>query len=125
MCTNAAYICMGTHRFIVSLYFRTAEWTFTKLCRDEVLMVPYKCCCFWARSAQGRIQGWPKYVTGVPFSKELLFQTGRLQQQTEFIAMILKHEGRSTSVLLFLVPFRSQIFDAFLTSFGLSQFGVL
>ena len=29
----------------------------TKLGRDEVLMVPYKCCCFSARSVQGRIQG--------------------------------------------------------------------
>ena len=28
---------------IVSLYYRTAKWTFTKLGRDEVLMVPYKC----------------------------------------------------------------------------------
>ena len=27
-----------------------------KLGRDEVLMVPYKCCCFSARSAKGRIQ---------------------------------------------------------------------
>ena len=24
---------------------------------DEILMVPYKCCCFSARSVQGRIQG--------------------------------------------------------------------
>ena len=27
-----------------------------KLGRDEVLMVPYKCCCFSARSPQGRGQ---------------------------------------------------------------------
>ena len=31
-----------------------------KLGRYEVLMVPYKCCCFSARSAQGRIQGGAK-----------------------------------------------------------------
>ena len=31
-----------------------------KLGRDEVLMVPYKCCCFSARSAQGWIQGGAK-----------------------------------------------------------------
>ena len=42
---------------IVSLYYRTAQWMFTKLGRHEVLMVPYKCCCFSARSVQGRIQG--------------------------------------------------------------------
>ena len=29
---------------IVSLYYRTTSWMFTKLGRDEVLMVPYKCC---------------------------------------------------------------------------------
>ena len=31
-----------------------------KLGRDEVFMVPYKCCCFSARSAQGLIQGGAK-----------------------------------------------------------------
>ena len=28
-----------------------------KLGRDEVLMIPYKCCCFSARSAQGGVFG--------------------------------------------------------------------
>ena len=47
--------------YIVSLYYRTAKWMFTKLGRDEVLMVVYKyCCCFLARSVQGRIQGEAK-----------------------------------------------------------------
>ena len=41
---------------IVSLYYRTALWMCTKLGTDEVLMVPYKCCCFSARSVRGRIQ---------------------------------------------------------------------
>ena len=36
-----------------------------KLGRDEVLIVPYKCCCFLARSAQGRIQGGAKIGHGV------------------------------------------------------------
>ena len=45
---------------IVSLYYRTAVWMFMKLGRDEVLMVPYKCCCFSARHVQGRIQGGAK-----------------------------------------------------------------
>ena len=35
-----------------------------KLGRDELLMVPYKCCCFSARSAQGRIQGGAKIGHG-------------------------------------------------------------
>ena len=42
----------------VSLYYRTAEWMFTKLGRDEVLNVIYKYCCFFffARSVERRIQ---------------------------------------------------------------------
>ena len=74
---------------IVSLYYRTAQWMFTKLGRDEVIMVPYKCCCFSARSVQGRIQGGAKIGhRGSPSSTKLLPQTGRLQQQTECISMI-------------------------------------
>ena len=41
-----------------------------KLGRDEVLMVPYKCCCFSARSAQGRIQGGAKISHGGPLLQE-------------------------------------------------------
>ena len=40
-----------------------------KLGRDEVLIVPYKYCCFSAISAQGRIQGGAKIGQGVPFFK--------------------------------------------------------
>ena len=35
-----------------------------KLGMDEVLKVPYKCCCFSARSVQGRIQGGAKIGHG-------------------------------------------------------------
>ena len=74
---------------IFDFFSRTAWWILMKLGRYEVLMVPYKCCCFSARSAQGRIQGGGKSRSrGVPFFKNLLLQTGRLQQQTECIAMI-------------------------------------
>ena len=38
---------------IVSLYYRTSKWMFTKLSRDEVLMVPYKCCCFRPDPSRG------------------------------------------------------------------------
>ena len=41
-----------------------------KLGRDEVLMVPYKCCCFSARSAQGRIQSGAKIGHGGPLLQE-------------------------------------------------------
>ena len=60
---------------IASLYYRTAEWMFTKLGRDEVLMVPYKFCCFSARSVQGRIQGGAKKGhRGSPSSTNFCFR---------------------------------------------------
>ena len=31
---------------IFNLYYRTDQWMFTNVGRDEVLMVPYKCCFF-------------------------------------------------------------------------------
>ena len=37
-----------------------AWWILMKLGMDEELKVPYKCCCFSARSVQGRIQGRAK-----------------------------------------------------------------
>ena len=49
---------------IFNFYSRTARWILMKLGRDEVLMVPYKCCCFSARSTQGRIQGGAKIGHG-------------------------------------------------------------
>ena len=60
---------------IVSLYYRTAQWMFTKLGRDEVLMVPYKWRCFSARSVQGRIQGGAKIgYGGSPSSTNFCFR---------------------------------------------------
>ena len=60
---------------IVSLYYRTALWMFTKLGRDEVLMFPYKCCCFSARSVQGQIQGGAKIGHGeFPSSTNFFFR---------------------------------------------------
>ena len=41
-----------------------------KLGRGEVLMVPYKCCCFSAGSAQGRIQGGANIGHGGPLHQE-------------------------------------------------------
>ena len=41
-----------------------------KLGGDEVLMVPYKCCCFLVRSVQGRIQGGAKIGHGGPLLQE-------------------------------------------------------
>ena len=58
------YVYVWEH--IVSLYYRIAEWMFTKLGRDEVLMVPYKCCCFWPDPTRGRSRAGPLQVTGGP-----------------------------------------------------------
>ena len=41
-----------------------------KLGRDEELVVPYKCCCFSARSAQGRIQRGAKIGQEGPLRQE-------------------------------------------------------
>ena len=49
---------------IFDFFSRTAWWILMKLGRDEVLMVPYKRCCFSTRSAQGRIQGGAKIGHG-------------------------------------------------------------
>ena len=55
---------------IFDFFSRTAWWILMKLGRDEVLMVPYKCCCFLARSAQGWIQGGAKIGHGGPLLQE-------------------------------------------------------
>ena len=56
-------------------FSRTAWWILMKLGRDEVLMVSYKCCCFSARSAQGRIQGGAKIGhRGSPSSRNFFFR---------------------------------------------------
>ena len=56
-------LCPSSVNFLIfNFFFRTVWWILIKLGRDEVLMFPYNCYCFSARSAQGRIQGGPKYA---------------------------------------------------------------
>ena len=60
---------------IFNFFSRTAWWILMKLGRDEVFMVPYKCCCFSARSAQGRIQGGARIgQRGSPSSRNFFFR---------------------------------------------------
>ena len=60
---------------IFDFFSRTAWWILMKLGMHEVLMVPYKCCCFSARSAQGRIQGGAKIGhRGSPSSRNFFFR---------------------------------------------------
>ena len=63
-------VCPSVNFHIFNYFFRTAWWILIKFGRDEVLMVPYKCCCFSARSAQGRIQGVAKIGHGGPLLQE-------------------------------------------------------
>ena len=58
---------------IFDFFSRAALWILMKLGRDEVLMVPYKCCCFSARSAQRRIQGRAKIGHGGSPSSRIFF----------------------------------------------------
>ena len=52
---------------------------------------------------------------GVPFFKELLLQTGRLQQQTECLAVIYNHLGRSVVIFGFIRKSNFwRVFDVFL-----------
>ena len=86
-----------------------------KLGTDEVLKVPYKCCCFSARSVQGRIQGGAKIGhRGSPSSRNFFFRPEGYSNKPN-----TKQWSRSMweEVLLFLVLFWSQIFDVFLTFF--------
>ena len=62
---------------IFDFFSRTAWWILMKLGRDEVLMVPYKCCCFSASSAQGRTQGGAKIGHGGPLLQECSFSSDR------------------------------------------------
>ena len=52
------HVCVWEH--IVSLYYRTAQWMFTKLGRDDVLMAQHMRKDDLAISAQGRMQGEAK-----------------------------------------------------------------
>ena len=75
---------------------------------------PLICIHFWAKSVQGRIQGRAIIRQWVAPSAKNFFRVGMLQQQTECIAIIYKHLGRSVVIL---VSFGSQIFDTYFASF--------
>ena len=79
-------------KHIVSLYYRTATTELLNGClRNFVGMKcswPGTCIeMFWPYLHRGGSRARQNRLRGVPF-KNFLLQTGRLQQQTEFIAMI-------------------------------------
>ena len=114
-CTNAC-ICIGTHSqpFLQnrSMDIYETEWGWSAHGPLQVLL-------FFGQVRPGADPRWGKNRSrGVPFFNELLPQTGRLQQQTEWIAMIYKHVGWSV-VIFGSIPKSNiwRVFDIFLPYF--------
>ena len=104
---------------IVSLNYRITWWIFTQLGRDKILMTPHICIDVLAKSAQEPIQGRGIIGQWGPLLQRTSSLDGRLQQQTECIAIIKKHLGRSVVIFCFIQK------SNFWCVFGLSRFGVL
>ena len=113
-------VCRPLDNLHFQLLLQNRLMDLMKLGMDEVLKVPYKCCCFLARSAQGRIQVGAKIgFGGSPSSKYFCFRPERYSNKPnayQWSRSIWKE------VLLFLVSSGSQIFDAFFTSFWTLSF---
>ena len=87
------YVYVWEH--IGSLNYRTALWMFTKLGRDEVLIWPRTCIKVFRPYLPWEDPRKCKQGSRGPLLQpEPLLQTGRLQQQTEQITIILKQVGR-------------------------------
>ena len=93
-----------------------------KLGRDEVLMVPYKCCCFLARSAQGRIQGGANIGHGGP----LLYETSSLDRKATATNQMHSNdlEACGKKCCYFLINSEVKFLTRFDVFFGLSHFCV-
>ena len=86
-----------------------------KLGMDEVLKVPYKCCCFSARLVQGRIQGEAKIGHGGPLLQETSSSDQKATATNRMHSSDLETCGRS--VVIFGSILKSNfwpIFDVFL-----------
>ena len=105
---------------IVSLSYRTTGWIFMKLGRDEVLRVPYKCCCFLARPVQGRIQGRAKIGQQRGGGSPLLQRTSSWDLKATATNRIhsndLEASGMKCCYFFFSIPKSNfwRVFDVFL-----------
>ena len=86
-----------------------------KLGMDEVLKVPYKCCCFSARSFQGWIQGGAKIGHEGPLLQETSSSDRKTTATNRMHSGDLETCGKKCCYFWF--HSESQIFDEFLTSF--------
>ena len=116
-CTNACNICMGTHS--QTFLYRTDWWIFTKLGREEVSMVPYKCCCFSARSVPGRGKNrpWGPLLQRTSSSDQKATATNRMHSNN------LEACGKNFCYLLFHSEVKFLM--RFWRLFGLSHFAFL
>ena len=107
---------------IFNFFSRTAWWILMKLGMYEVLMVPYKCCCFSAISAQGQIQGGAKIGHGGP----LLQETSSLDQKTTATNGMHSNDQEACGKKCCYFWFHSEVkfLTRFWRLFGLSHFAL-
>ena len=101
---------------IVSLYYRTAVWMFTKLGRHEMLMVPVQMMLFFGQICPGADPGRGQNRSmGVPLLQGTSASDWKATATNQMHSNDL--EACGDVVFLLLVPFQSQIFYSFSTSF--------
>ena len=89
---------MYTLEHIISLSYRTTWWMFTKLDRDEVLIVTHLCIGFSANSTQGAVPGQgnlPKIGQwGFPSPKDFFFRLEGYSKKNRIHGTDLKAYGK-------------------------------
>ena len=98
------------------LLLQNRWWIWMKLGRDEVFMVPYKCCCFSNKSAQGRIQGGAKIGHGGPLLQKPSSSGRKATATNQMLNNALKACGKKCCYFWFHSEVKSL--------FGLSHFFV-
>ena len=115
ICSNVETILSWTCHVYGPFQFRASLGTSILLGRDEVLMVPYTCCCFSARSIQGRIQGGAKIGHGGPLLQQTSSSDQKAKETNQMHSSDLEARGKKCSYFWFHSEVK--FFDAFLTSF--------